>query len=103
MQAGVAYWTVNPSITGQPLAAALRHGDGFLCVDLHPPTDVDALAALVTMSARVFLYYENIPTYADDGRPEPPCLVNTKMLLFQNKDRTGELWVGSHNWTNRHS
>jgi len=101
MQAGVAYWTVNPSIFGQPLAAALRRDDGFLCVDLHPPTDVDALAALVTMGARVFVYYEDIPTYADDGRPEPPCLVHTKMLLFVNTDRTGELWVGSHNWTNR--
>jgi hypothetical protein len=23
------------------------------------------------------------------------------MLLFWSKDRTAELWVGSHNWTNR--
>ena len=101
MQAGIAYWTVNPRMFGQPLATALGRDDAFLCVDLHAPTDIDSLAALVTMGARVFVYYEDIPTYSDDGRKEPPYLVHTKMLLFWQKHRMGELWVGSHNWTNR--
>ena len=47
------------------------------------------------------VYYEDIPTYTDQGRKEPPCLLHAKMLLFWANDGTAELWVGSHNWTKR--
>jgi hypothetical protein len=64
------------------------------------PTEVDALAGIAKQGAHVCIYYEDIPTYIQ-GRKEPPCLLHSKMLLFWAKDRTAELWVGSHNWTNR--
>ena len=47
------------------------------------------------------VYYEDIPTYTDQGRKEPPALLHAKMLLFCGNDGTAELWVGSHNWTKR--
>ena len=101
LQAGIAYWTVNDGMFGSSLARTLAHESGFLCVDLHQPTDVDALAVLVAKKCHVYLYCEDITTYSDGGQKEPPYLVHTKMLLFWSVDRTAELWVGSHNWTNR--
>ena len=83
------------------LARTLQHEHGFVCVDLHPPTDVDALAALAAQGARVHVYYEDIPTYTDRGRKEPPALLHAKMLLFWTTGGAAELWAGSHNFTNR--
>ena len=100
LQASIAYWTVNDNMFGASLPTALRADNGFLCVDLHPPTDIDALAALVRKGARIYLFCEEITT-ADAGRKERPHLLHTKMLLFWLKDQTVELWVGSHNWTTR--
>jgi hypothetical protein len=101
LQAGVAFWTVNDSKFGSCLPKALGHDSGFLCVDLHPPTDIDALASLVNKGAHVYWYCEEIPTSTAHGRKEPLCLMHTKMLLFWSKGGNAELWVGSHNWTNR--
>jgi len=101
LQAGIAYWTVNDTLLGADLARTLAAEGAFLCVDLHPPTEIDALAALVRKGAHVYLYCEEIPTVTDSGRQEPSYLLHTKMLFFWSPDRTVELWVGSHNWTNR--
>jgi len=101
LQAGIGYWTIDSALLGPDLVRAIQHENGFVCVDLHPPTEVDALAAMATQGARVHVYYEDIPTYTDQGRKEPPCLLHAKMLLFCANDGTAELWVGSHNWTKR--
>lgn len=101
LQAGIGYWTIDGALLGPDLVRATQNESGFICVDLHPPTEVDALAALANQGAHVHVYYEDIPTYTDQGRKEPPCLLHAKMLLFWSKDRTAELWVGSHNWTRR--
>ena len=101
LQAGIGYWTIDPALLGPGLGQALQHQGGFACVDLHPPTEVEALAALARQGGRVYVYYEDIPTYTDQGRKEPPCLLHAKMLLFWANDGTAELWVGSHNWTTR--
>src|SRR5688500_5235303 len=100
-QAGIGYWTIQDALLGPDLARTLRDDEGFAGVDLHPPTDVDALAALAAQGANLRVYYEGIPTYTAGRRKEPPCLLHSKMLLFSAEDRTAELWVGSHNWTNR--
>jgi hypothetical protein len=101
LQAGIGYSTIQPDLLGPPMVRALSNDSGFACVDLHLPTDVDALAALRSKGAHVYVYYEDIPTYTDTGRKEPPYLLHSKMMLFWSKDRIGDLWVGSHNWTNR--
>lgn len=101
LQAGIGYWTIDPALLGPGLVQALQHESGFACVDLHPPTEVEALATLARQGGRVQVYYEDIPTYTDQGRKEPPCLLHAKMLLFWANNGTAELWVGSHNWTKR--
>jgi hypothetical protein len=101
LQASIAYWTIDPAVFGAVLTKRILPPNGFLCVDLHRPTDIDALAALVRNQADVRLYCEDITTYGADGRKEPPYLLHTKMLLFWSKSSPAELWVGSHNWTNR--
>jgi hypothetical protein len=101
LQAGIGYWTIDPALLAPGLVQALQHDSGFVCVDLHPPTEVEALATLASQGGRVHVYYEDIPTYTDPGRKEPPCLLHAKMLLFWANDGTAELWVGSHNWTKR--
>jgi hypothetical protein len=101
LQAAIAYWTVDGSVFGRPLVERISPPNGFLCADLHMPTDIDALAALVRNGAHVRLFCEDITTYRADGKKEPPFLLHTKFLLFLKRDKTAELWVGSHNWTNR--
>jgi len=101
LQAGIGYWTIDDALFGPDLARTLCEDSGFACVDLHAPTDVDALASLALQGAHLRIYYEDIPTYTDAGRKEPACLLHSKMLVLWAKDKTAELWVGSHNWTNR--
>jgi hypothetical protein len=102
LQAGVAYWTINHKIFGDRLTRILSHKDSFVCVDLHAPSDIDGLAALAReRQRRVHFYFEDIATVSDWGKREPPCLVHAKILLFWKHDRSAQLWVGSHNWTNR--
>jgi hypothetical protein len=101
LQGAVAYWTVPDGLLGNKVSPALKHESAFMCVDIHLPTDIDALADLARSGAHVRLFCEEIATYADSGRKEPPCLLHPKMLLFWSPDKTAELWVGSHNWTRR--
>ncbi|MFN7976489.1 MAG: hypothetical protein U0P30_00040 [Vicinamibacterales bacterium] len=88
LQAGIGYWTIHPALLGPDLVRALQYEHGFACADLHPPTEVEALASLTRQGGRVHVYYEDIPTYTDQGRKEPPCLLHAKMLLFWANDGT---------------
>ena len=101
LRSAVAYWTVPPDFVHQFLADRLSEPRGFLCVDIHLPTDIDQLASLVRRGASVRIFCEDIPTRRDDKRKEETYLVHAKMLLFWMPDRTAELWIGSHNWTRR--
>ncbi len=101
LQGAVAYWTVAENLFGNTVSPTLKHDSGFMCVDIHLPTDIDALAELVKSGAHVRLFCEEIATTTDFGKREPPCLLHPKMLLFWSPDNTAELWVGSHNWTRR--
>ena len=82
LQGAVAYWTIDGRMSGDLLVKSLRHRDAFVCVDLHIPTDVDALAALTRDGGNVRWYFEDITTYYGYERKEPPYLVHSKMLLF---------------------
>ena len=101
MQGAVAYWTVGDALFADRLSPVLSRHDSFMCVDIHIPTDIDQLAQLVCKGANIRLFSEEIPTYSDSDKKEPSYLLHSKILLFWFPDRTAELWVGSHNWTNR--
>ena len=53
LQAAVAYWKVDSSLFGHELTNRISPPHGFLCIDLHRPTDIDALACLVRGGAAV--------------------------------------------------
>ena len=45
LRAAVAYWLVGREELGPDLVKTLR-GNGFLCVDIHLPTDIDRLCEM---------------------------------------------------------
>lgn len=102
LRAVVAFWTTEPDFISSQLSKLLSHSDSYLCVDLHPPTDIDQLNALTNQNANVKLHIRKL-----DGRTEnrntgmPPHLLHAKTLLFDLPNGKAELWVGSHNWTRR--
>jgi hypothetical protein len=101
LRAAVAYWCVGPKQLGPELVARLS-GDGFLCVDVHLPTDIDILAKMVAAGANVCLYLMNPNPQPDELKLKfPPHLMHSKLLLFDYDSEPSELWVGSHNWTAR--
>jgi hypothetical protein len=99
LRAAVAYWTVEPDLVSSELYHRLEAPNGYLCADIHSPTDIDQLAALVRRGAHVRLYCEDIAI--QKGERDLPFLMHSKILLFWFSDRTAELWTGSHNWTKR--
>ena len=101
MRGAVAYWTVGADFLGPLLAARLANPNGYICVDIHLPTDLDELARLASRGAEVRIYCVEIPTRSENNKKEPPYLMHAKTLLFWMSGGTAELWVGSHNWTNR--
>jgi len=101
LRAAVAYWCVGPKQFGQNLSKRLG-GAGFLCVDVHLPTDIDILAKMVASGSNVYLYLKNPnPQPGELKMHFPPHLMHLKMLLFDYDAEPAELWVGSHNWTAR--
>jgi len=94
LRASVAYWTISGQEVSSHLPAKLAAPSGYLCADLHSPTDIDRLADLVRAGADVHLYCEKIK-----GIPDARHLLHAKLLLFDGPDEKAELWVGSHNWT----
>jgi len=101
LRAAVAYWCVGPKELGPDLVPPLS-GDGFLCADIHLPTDIDRLCQMVSGGANVYLYLLNPnPQPGELKSRVPPHLLHPKMLLFDFEGAPSELWVGSHNWTAR--
>ena len=86
-RAAIAFWTVTDKVLGASFPRALGHKDGFLCVDLHSPTEVDALASLAKNGSHVYLYWWKVATVTDFGHKESPYLLHTRILLFWYRDR----------------
>jgi hypothetical protein len=101
LRAAVAYWCVGIKEVGPALVERLS-GDGFLCVDIHLPTDIDRLCQMKSAGANIYLYLLNPNPQPGELRSKvPPHLLHPKILLFDYPSGPSELWVGSHNWTAR--
>jgi len=101
IKAAVAFWCVGAQQVDGNLAKRFG-GAGFLCVDIHLPTDIDCLAGLVRAGANVYLHLKHpMPQPRELKTGVPPYLLHPKLLLFDRQDGFSELWVGSHNWTAR--
>src|SRR2546425_13350489 len=53
--AAIAYWCIDPSTVSDHLVRCLS-GDGFLCVDIHLPTDIDILYKMKLAGANIYLH-----------------------------------------------
>lgn len=97
----VAYWTTPFSFVSRTLPTRLA-SPGFLCVDIHLPTDLDRLNELHAAGASIHLHLRDMrANVGDKATGMPPHLLHAKMLLFDFPDGEAELWTGSHNWTIR--
>lgn len=101
LRAAVAFWTVRKEDVNEDLTRALS-GNGFLCVDLQWPTDIEAVAGLKLAGADVWLHLARANAQRGEGKSHTQRhLLHTKILLFDLWGGGSELWVGSHNWTGR--
>lgn len=101
IRAAIAYWCMEPSVVSNQFVTRLS-GDGFLCVDIHLPTDIDILCDMKAAGANVYLHLLHPNPQPGDLKAQmPKYLLHPKILLFDQPGQTRELWVGSHNWTNR--
>lgn len=101
LRAAVAYWTIESDKISDKLALKFS-GEGFLCVDINYPTDIDDLNRLSTMGGNIYLHLLKPNPQPGELRIKmPPHLMHAKTLLFDFDENKAELWVGSHNWTAR--
>lgn len=97
----IAYWCTEAEIASKTLNVPLGD-EGFLCTDVHLPTDIDILSRLHAGGANVLLHLRHPAPGPGGLRGQlPPHLLHTKVMLFDLADDMAELWVGSHNWTAR--
>lgn len=99
LRAAVAYASGYEGL-GLALLAKRTGNDGYLCVDIRKPTNLEWLLALHQAGGRVRL---NLRRAVDgNGDPKlPEGLLHSKMLLIDHSDAPAALWVGSHNWSRR--
>ena len=100
LRAAICYWTLAPEALSRHLATRLS-GSGFLCVDLHLPTQLRPLRELSSSGANILLHLEEPGPDVPSPRRMPNNLMHAKTLLFDIDDNLAELWVGSHNATSR--
>lgn len=101
LRSAIAYWTLPFDKMSEDLPQKLS-GDGFLCVDINYPTNIDELKRIATRGGNVYLLLLKPNPQPGDLRTNmPPHLMHTKTFLFNLDDKSAEFWVGSHNWTAR--
>ncbi|MCE2719703.1 MAG: hypothetical protein ACK57R_05900 [Dolichospermum sp.] len=110
----VAYWTIGKDCM-PILAEKLEHEDSFYCVDLNTTTDIDKLNEFARQKvtnqeykANLFLFTKKliegstaVKSTSDIKREKYTHLLHSKVICFENTDNTVEIWIGSHNMTNR--
>ena len=104
LRMAIAFWTIDPDVVSPKLKELLRRSGSFVCVDLHPPTHIDHMCRLAESGTDVFINVRRIkPEESPDGvgLKLPGQLLHAKTALFDLEDGTAELWIGSHNWTER--
>jgi hypothetical protein len=104
VKGAVAYWTIDTDFVSG-LAEVLNREGSYYCIDIHKPTNVDYLANFKELGSNIFLHdYElksNSENYELEAQYKIPHLLHSKILLFELPDNNVEIWVGSHNFTQR--
>jgi len=90
----VAFWNHKPS--DMAIIQVLKREKSTICVDIHSPTNIDELGALVVAGVKniyLFLYRNG----TSDHQQLP--LLHSKIFLFNFGDGKAEIWTGSQNFT----
>jgi hypothetical protein len=104
----VAFFTLGGRTDLLDAAAWRAFNNGWICVDLHFPTNLKNMKNIYDQhSVPFFLHLDKIQIGAkksDYGRSSsvynvPDGLLHSKLLLIDYPDQSSEVIVGSHNWT----
>lgn len=103
IRAVMAYWTIPQDDLPAQFVSGLKNATGFLCVDIHNPTSIDALASLKKAGVDVNLHLVSTTgkSEIDDSTGMPNHLMHSKVIVFDYEGRNSVVWVGSHNGTFR--
>jgi hypothetical protein len=103
IRAVMAYWTIPAGDLPAPFVQGLKNTKGFLCVDIHNPTSIDALASLKQAGVDVCLHLVSTTgkSEIEDSTGMPNHLMHSKVVVFDYDGRDSVVWVGSHNGTFR--
>jgi hypothetical protein len=98
VRACICYWTQWPEQLHPNFIALLAKEPSFCCVDVHWPTDPEALVEFGQLGAMhfyLFLKQLVLPRKLQVRHN----LMHTKMLVLDLPYGQAEIWVGSHNFT----
>lgn len=103
IRAAMAYWTIPVDDLPSQFVQGLNNSNGFLCVDIHNPTSISALASLKTAGVDVCLHLVSTTgkSEIEDSTGMPNHLMHSKVIVFDYEGRDSIIWVGSHNGTFR--
>jgi hypothetical protein len=103
IRAVMAYWTIPAGDLPAAFVQGLKNAKGFLCVDIHNPTSIDALASLKQVGVDVCLHLVSTTgkSEIEDSTGMPNHLMHSKVVVFDYDGRDSVVWVGSHNGTFR--
>jgi len=103
IRAVMAYWTIPAGDLPAAFVQGLKNAEGFLCVDIHNPTSIDALASLKQVGVDVCLHLVSTTgkSEIEDSTGMPNHLMHSKVVVFDYPGRDSAIWVGSHNGTFR--
>jgi len=103
IRAVMAYWTIPADDLPVPFLHGLKSASGFLCVDIHNPTSIDALASLKKAGVDVGLHLVSTTgkSEIEDSTGMPNHLMHSKAIIFDYPGGNAVVWVGSHNGTFR--
>lgn len=103
IRAVMAYWTIPAGDLPTDFVQGLKNPEGFLCVDIHNPTSIDALASLKRVGVDISLHLVSTTgkSEIEDSTGMPNHLMHSKVIVFDYEGRDSIIWVGSHNGTFR--
>lgn len=104
VEGSIAYWTLPTDALGGKLLKALSKAGSSICVDLQSPTKLRHLAEYTQELAKTRdkpTIYLHVEKQAARKGEDVASLLHTKLLLFNMGNQAWEIWIGSHNFTNR--
>lgn len=102
IKAAISFWSLNYKRLDNSFLEKIK-GDGFLCVDINSPTNIDTVCDIANHGSNVLFHL-----YKASGKTEiygtykmPQHLLHSKIFLFELENNVVKIWLGSHNATNR--